>query len=395
MCWANFLVCTYLFALFTLYFASTDGAPLPNAIMMLCFTAGMFAPGALNGWMVERFMRKNLYLGSLAVILLLDVAVLAQPGTPQALADTAFFLTGAAFAVAQNTLGNTMVNDLLASEKRTKGDNLYSWYGRLGLPVGWLLALVLLRATCGSLTVSGYALPATCWAAAIPYYIIAAPVVVAFCLVLLLNVPVKAPVRTPLFSLDRFWRPMAWPLFLLTLAAAATEGAIIGMSFRLAGAYALHDALYLAAGFVLALFLQHVVFADAVARAEMVGGAVLLIFSLLLFRHPLAVVHNVAFLLFGAGVGMVSARLLIYFLKLSGHCQRGTSQNTYMLGWRGGFCLGFCFAMADGSAGGLRSYHCVEASLVLTVVFLVAYLALVHPWFNKHKNRDFNARRDA
>lgn len=396
MCMANFLVCTYLFALFTLFFHAHIGAPLQSAAMMLCFTAGMYVPGPFNSWAVERYSRKGLYLRSLLVILLLDIFVLACGTYPLPLSYIAFFVTGISFAVAQNTLGNTMVNDLLASEKRTKGDNLYSWYGRLGLPVGLLFALLLLRLSDGSLQIAGYPLPPMTMSKELMHYVIALPVVIAFLLIFFLQVPLKAPVQSPLVSLDRFWRPTAWPLFLMTLAAAAVEGAVIGMTFRLAGLHILHDGLYLCGGFILALLLQHVVFVDAVDRAEMVSGTILTLFALILFRHPLVMVHNVAFLLLGAGIGMMSARLLMYFLKLSGHCQRGTSQNTYMLGWRSGFCLGFCFAMIDGAGTTeLDNFHCIEISLALSVLFLVAYLCLIHPWFERHKDRDFNARRDA
>lgn len=396
MCLANFLVCTYLFSLFTLFFYSHAQAPRQSVGMMLCFTVGMFVPGPFNSFMVERYKRKSLYLESILAILLLDVFVFAQGLSGGVLVYGAFLLTGIAFAVAQNTLGNTLVNDLLASDKRTKGDNLYSWYGRLGLPAGWLLALLLLRCSSGALRLGGFTLPTFSINNCLAHYIIAAPAVLAFILILALNVPLKAPVSSALFSLDRFWRPSAWPLFLMTLVAAAIEGIIVGMTFRLAGFNALHDGLYLSGGFLLALILQHVVFVDAVERAEMVSGVILQLFALFLFLHPLAMVHNTAFFLLGAGVGMVSARLLMYFLKLSGHCQRGTSQNTYMLGWRSGFCLGFCFAMLDAPNGKAPSdFHCVEACIVLCVLFLVAYLTLVCPWFNRHKDRDFNARRDA
>ena len=99
--------------------------------------------------------------------------------------------------------------------------------------------------------------------------------------------------------------------------------------------------------------------------------------------HPLAIVHSASFLLFGIGTGLLSARLLMYFLKLSGHCQRGTSQNTHFLGWRLGFAVGVVAGIT------INNNSIIYISFVLLAILFAIYLILIHPWFEKNKDRDF------
>ena len=200
---------------------------------------------------------------------------------------------------------------------------------------------------------------------------------------ILIRVPLKAPIHAKVFSSDRFLRLSAWPLFLLTVLAAAIEGLFVGYSLSWNPEIIAANALYLGGGFLISLLLQKVVFADADTRAEFVSGVVFLLGALLLFLHPLDIVHSASFLLFGIGIGLLSARLLIYFLKLSGHCQRGTSQNTHFLGWRLGFAIGIIVGIS------INNNSIIYISLFLLAILFAIYLILIHPWFEKNKDRDF------
>ena len=387
MCAANTLVCTYIFANFTLLCVRPGGSVLLCGLALAAFAVWMYVPGPFNAYLVERYARKSIYLKSLLLLLLLNWAF-ARP-LPAPLLIAAAGLQGMVFAIAQNALGNTMVNDLLTSERRTAGDNLYSWYGRLGLPFGWAAALLLPYAG-----LSGHAQMQ--WLAALPC-------VAAFLLILSLSVPLKAPVQTSLFSTDRFWLGKAWPLFLLAFAAAALEGIVTAWGFIAPGGPLLPRALYMGLGFLLALWLQYVVFLAAENRAEMVAGVLLMAAALLLLSHPHeAVRNNAAFILAGAGVGLLSARSLMYFLKLAGHCQRGTAQNTYMLAWRTGFAAGFLLPLLlpASSCGGQTGVphpsglptSLLICGLLLLLLLLLGYLFCVHPWFEHHKDRGFKFR---
>ena len=69
---------------------------------------------------------------------------------------------------------------------------------------------------------------------------------------------------------------------------------------------------------------------------------------------------------------------------MSRHCQRGTSQSTYILGWESGIAvgigIGYIFFMNDDK--GL-----LITQMALTVVSLLMYNYYTHGWFVKHKNR--------
>ena len=114
----------------------------------------------------------------------------------------------------------------------------------------------------------------------------------------------------------------------------------------------------------------------------MVSGLILLLASLLILMvYPSSPVSP---LLLGASVGIISSRFLLFFVKLSRHCQRGTSQSTYFLGWETGLALGL--GMGYGLFTGMRDML-LYTGLGITVIALLMYHFFTHHWFIKHKNR--------
>jgi uncharacterized membrane protein YfcA len=83
-------------------------------------------------------------------------------------------------------------------------------------------------------------------------------------------------------------------------------------------------------------------------------------------------------------VGIIASRFLLFFIKLSRHCQRGTSQSTYFLGWETGVSLGI-------GLGYLLFYQQAErllyTALALTLTALAMYHFFTHAWFIRNKNR--------
>ena len=129
---------------------------------------------------------------------------------------------------------------------------------------------------------------------------------------------------------------------------------------------------------------QRFVFRDAELKSEVVSGLILLLAAqLMIYTRPLPVVWYISPVLMGLAVGICCSRFLLFFVKLSRHCQRGTSQSTYMLGWESGLALGIglgyaCFDDAD---------VLIIVSLVLAAAALLMYHFYTHSWFVKHKNR--------
>jgi hypothetical protein len=135
-------------------------------------------------------------------------------------------------------------------------------------------------------------------------------------------------------------------------------------------------------GFLLALLAQCFVFRDAELKSEVVTGLILMVAALLILRgYPTSPVSPV---FVGLGVGIIGSRFLLFFIKLSRHCQRGTSQSTYFLGWETGLSLGV-------GLGYLVFYKqpdlLIYTALALTIAALLMYNFFTHSWFVRNKNR--------
>ena len=181
----------------------------------------------------------------------------------------------------------------------------------------------------------------------------------AIILILLVHFPFRAPddhVRG--VSLDRFFLPHGFLLFVNLLQVTLAAG--------------------------LAILAQRFVFREAELKSEVVSGLVLGIAALLMsLTRSQAVVHYVSPLFMGFSLGIIGSRFLLFFIKLSRHCQRGTSQSTYMLGWESGIAfglgLGYTVFQSD-------RQQVLFSALALAVAALVLY-QYTHHWFIHNKNR--------
>ena len=139
-------------------------------------------------------------------------------------------------------------------------------------------------------------------------------------------------------------------------------------------------------GFLLAILAEKYVFANAELASQCVSGLICMIVALamLLLRGNMPVVYSIAPVMLGFSVGIIGSRFLLFFVKLSDHCQRGTSQSTYILAWESGLALGL-------AAGyGLCHAHpskVLQCGIVISVVVLAFYLLYVHPWYMRNKSR--------
>jgi hypothetical protein len=83
----------------------------------------------------------------------------------------------------------------------------------------------------------------------------------------------------------------------------------------------------------------------------------------------------------GFGIGIIGSRFLLFFIKLSRHCQRGTSQSTFFLAWELGISMGLFLGYSCLSS---RIYY---TGIVLAFVALLMYVFVTHPWYMRNKNR--------
>lgn len=373
MALANLLLTMAVYVLIPVlpeWLLSNQGLTLQETgLAMGAFGAGLFLLGGFTSYLVERYRRNIacvwailLMTASLGFLLYLDSQRAVFAGLPLILLQR--LSLGASFGVAQMILSSTLIIDTSESFQRTEANHSASWFSRFALSLGPMAGILVAQYTDFStvvLAAMGCAL-------------------VSVVLILLVHFPFRAPREdVPLVGLDRFLMPRSWPLFVNLLLITIVAGML--MATRLSEQfYAM-----MMAGFLLALLAQRFVFRDAELKSEVVTGLVLMGAALLMMLTRQQSIVNFASPLFvGLGLGIIGSRFLLFFIKLSRHCQRGTSQSTFMLGWESGIAIGV------GLGYGLLeddTTQVMQVSLALTVAALLMYNFLTHDWFLKHKNR--------
>lgn len=84
----------------------------------------------------------------------------------------------------------------------------------------------------------------------------------------------------------------------------------------------------------------------------------------------------------GLGIGLIGSRFLLFVIKLAKHCERGTSQSTFFLGWETGLAVGLAGGYYLGSRHGV-----MLSALVIIGMTLLLYNFVIHPWYLRNKNR--------
>jgi MFS family permease len=342
---------------------------LEVGMAMGAFAFGLYIFGALCSWLVQRFRRNRICIYSIALMIgsisiLYYVQGLRSEFVEFWVILLQRVLLGATFGLAQMILLSTLIIDTSESDKRTEANHSAAWFSRFAMSLGPIVGLVMF------------------------YYqdfdtVLLASVICAACaivLILTVNFPFRSPSDTlHIFSLDRFFLTSGIPLYVNLLLISLVVGMImsLGLSNRF---YAV-----IMAGFFCALLAQRFVFRDAELKSEVVTGLILMIAVLLMiYTRPLPIIWYLAPLLLGMSIGIIGARFLLFFIKLSRHCKRGTSQSMYFLGWESGIAIGigigYAFFMNDDQ--GL-----LLTAMGLTIVALLMYNYYTHSWFLKHKNR--------
>ena len=338
-----------------------------TGLAMGVFGVGLFTFGAFVSYLIQRYRRNMVcILAVLAMVALFGV--IYYVGIESGLyADLSLmllqrFALGACFGLAQMVLTSTLIIDTSESYQRTEANHAAAWFGRFALSLGPLAGLLLQR-------VAGF-----------ESVVIAAGglATAALVLIFLVDFPFRAPLDDTLtVSLDRFFLPHGIPLFLnLQLIMLA-----VGLLFSLA----LTEQFYamMMVGFLLAILAQRFVFRDAEVKSEVVTGLILMGALLMMLTRTQQIVGFAAPAFVGFGLGIIGSRFLLFFIKLSRHCKRGTSQSTFMLGWESGIAwgLGLGYALFEGD-----STPILLTALGLVLASLLLY-NFVHNWFVSNKNR--------
>lgn len=344
-------------------------SPFYTGLSMGAFALGLFSFGCFCSILVQRYRRNMVCIASILIMGLLIAGLFYLHDNHITMVDVWLiiiqrFLLGAAFGLAKMVLSSTLIVDTCESFQRTEANHCTSWFARFAISLGPLFAIVVNTFFgFGSVVLMSVAF-----------------CVISVLLIRLVDFPFRAPEdNVNLFSLDRFFLPHGLPLFFNLLPITVAVGLVMTVEQD----YTFYGMIM--AGFFLALLSGRFVFPNAELKSEVVTGLVLFFAALLLMitRHQL-IVSYAAPAMIGLGIGIVGARFLLFFIKLSRHCQRGTSQSTYILGWESGVALGVGLGYAMFAADS----HLVLLTAIMLVSFaLVLYILFTHNWFIKNKNR--------
>ena len=321
-----------------------------TGMIMGAFGVGIFLFGCFTSYLVQRFRRNIaciwavvLMAALLGWLYYLDLQKSQFFDFPVLLVQR--LALGAAFGVAQMILSSTLIIDTCESFQRTEANHSASWFSRFALSIGPLTGILVDRLA-GFDKMILVAIGCT---------------LVAIIFILLVHFPFLTPEENVrVVSLDRFFLPQGWPLIKLFYVMVML-------------------------GFLVALLAQRFVFRDAEIESEVITGLVLIGVAVLMIltRHQ-TVVSFAAPMFIGFGLGIIGSRFLLFFIKLSRHCQRGTAQSTYFLAWEFGLALGVGMGYAVLEQ---QTSLVLQVGLCTTVVALLLYHFFTHGWYIRHKNR--------
>lgn len=340
-----------------------------TGMIMGAFGVGIFLFGCFTSYLVQRFRRNIaciwavvLMAALLGWLYYLDLQKSQFFDFPVLLVQR--LALGAAFGVAQMILSSTLIIDTCESFQRTEANHSASWFSRFALSIGPLTGILIDRLA-GFDKMILVAIGCT---------------LVAIIFILLVHFPFRTPEENVrVVSLDRFFLPQGWPLIINLILVTFVMGLLLSTTFS--------ELFYVMVmlGFLVALLAQRFVFRDAEIESEVITGLVLIGVAVLMIltRHQ-TVVSFAAPMFIGFGLGIIGSRFLLFFIKLSRHCQRGTAQSTYFLAWEFGLALGVGMGYAVLEQ---QTSLVLQVGLCTTVVALLLYHFFTHGWYIRHKNR--------
>lgn len=342
---------------------------LQIALVMGMFFVGIYLFGSLSGYLVQRYRRKNVFNLSILLLLAVTGVLYYLSSLPYNSFDYMLlvglrFMQGAFYGLSQLVLLSTLIIDTVEAVHRTEANHAATWFGRFALSLGPLAGIYVYQSmNFGSVLI----LSCIC-------------LLVAFVFVNLIRFPFRMPSEDySRFSFDRFLLKGSHWLFVNVVLVTSVVGVLLSIEHtpRFYGMMML--------GFVIAILAERFVFADADLRSEATTGMIVIgIAVLLMITRRQESVSYVVPILIGLGVGLIGSRFLLFFIKMSDHCQRGTSQSTFLLAWETGIGIGLVLSF------GL--FH-LEQPLVLWVCLgilaasLILYDTFIHSWYIKHKHR--------
>ena len=371
---ANFLVAMSVYVLvpvMPLWLMEGEGFSAHDAgLAMGAFGVGIFALGGFCSYLVQRYRRNRICME--AIILMVICITLLHSffqhdfgAVEKWWVFAQRILFGAVYGLAEMVLASTLIIDKCTSSMRTEANHSTSWFSRFAVALGPMVGLIV------------YHLTGSFWRVILVSDVC---VIISLLLIRAVKFPFRAPEEnTHVFSLDRFFLTQGTPLFVNIFLIMLP----VGMLFSLALPWMFYAMMMV--GFVLALMAQRFVFQNAELKSEVVTGMILIVAAMQIMHvYSIDKVIYVAPTMIGLAIGIIGSRFLLFFIKLSRHCQRGTSSSTFLLGWESSIALGIGIGYISFSG---QSDRLLVVAEVISILAAAMYLSFTHQWFLNHKNR--------
>ena len=371
---ANFLVAMSVYVLvpvMPLWLINGEGFSAGDAgLAMGAFGVGMFAFGGFCSYLVQRYRRNRICMD--AILLMVICITLLQSFLQHDFGVVERWwifaqriLFGAVYGLAEMVLASTLIIDKCSSAMRTEANHSTAWFSRFAVALGPMVGLLV------------YHITDSFWRVILVSDVC---VIISLLLIRAVKFPFRAPdENTHVFSLDRFFLPQGTPLFINIFLIMLP----VGMLFSLALPWMFYAMMM--AGFALALLAQRFVFQNAELKSEVVTGMILIVAAMQMMHvYDINKVIFVAPTMIGLAIGLIGSRFLLFFIKLSRHCQRGTSSSTFLLGWESSIAIGIGLGYMSFSG---QANHLLVVAEVISILAAAMYLAFTHRWFLNHKNR--------
>ena len=371
---ANFLVAMSVYVLvpvMPLWLINGEGFSAGDAgLAMGAFGVGMFAFGGFCSYLVQRYRRNRICMD--AILLMVICITLLQSFLQHDFGVVERWwifaqriLFGAVYGLAEMVLASTLIIDKCSSAMRTEANHSTAWFSRFAVALGPMVGLLV------------YHITDSFWRVILVSDVC---VIISLLLIRAVKFPFRAPdENTHVFSLDRFFLPQGTPLFINIFLIMLP----VGMIFSLALPWMFYAMMM--AGFALALLAQRFVFQNAELKSEVVTGMILIVAAMQMMHvYDINKVIFVAPTMIGLAIGLIGSRFLLFFIKLSRHCQRGTSSSTFLLGWESSIAIGIGLGYMSFSG---QADHLLVVAEVISILAAAMYLAFTHRWFLNHKNR--------
>lgn len=329
---------------------------------------GLISVGGFCSFFVQHYRRGRVCCFSILVFILTLIALSAIDFEADKASLVALllirFIMGASYGLAEMIILSTLILDTCESFYRTEANHSVTWFYRMALCIGPMVAML-------DIHLQDYH---TVFVSA------GGAAVGAIIMIFTVNFPFRQPDDTfSVWSFDRFFLCDSWVLTLNMALISLSTGIVLSMPLSLS-TYAMFMV-----GFLLALLSQRFIFQDADLKSEIVTGLILQVAALLIFYTKDTMAINYMFpVLFSVGMALCTSRFLLFFIKMSRHCQRSTSQSTYIVVWETGIALGLGIGLAF-MTDSLDTK--ILTSLSIIIVALILYNVYTHKWYMQNKNR--------